>query len=843
MTIRNPDCTACKLHRGVEEVCEIGFGPKKADIMVVGKMPNSSTYRASLEADLLEVGIDPATVYFTSALKCRNFDLNASNVDIKACRPYLDAEIEKVQPKWILATGNEGLFALTGHSGIMKYRSRVIERGDISIIPTISPAAALRNPGQRGSWLTDLRFFASQVFEKSAKIAKPEMVYITTKKRFLWLKKILAKTELISYDIETYSTPMGDEFADNAAIVSLSGTCVLRNGKVVVWCIPLFHPQSPFRSNWRQALRQLAPLLEAIPKQIAHNGKYDARWMRQFGVRMVVTFDTMLACHLLDENRAKGLKPQATSRFGVAPWGVDTRNLLDMPIEEVMEYNCLDTFYTYHVYLETKEELKAQPRLLRIFILITTKANNILIDVERHGVWTDRERLQTQTARTLALRDEVDKQLMAWVPEVGWEPSPKKAKKGKTAWPTQGKGIKPVEVNFNPSNFARWWIFDYLGLPILERGKDKPDGGPGDPSMKEAVLMELKESHEVVALLLERARLQKMTTFFNAYNNIIDEADRIRTTFKLAGTVTGRLSSGKADADKIPGARDIRGVNLQQVPRDPAVRGLFGAPPPKYLFIEADFSQVELRVVAFISRDPRMMYLYQTGQDIHRATAAETLGVPIDQVSKDDRKKAKAVNFGFVYGMGWKKFIQTAFEKYELHFTEAEAMAIRKAFFRQFPGLLPWHARQRRLVNEHMRVVSPLGRVRHLPDILSGEQGVRGEAERQAINSPVQSFASDMTQLSMILIHEHFEKLGIKAHILGSVHDALLFEVHHKHVARAMPIIKSTMENLPLKRMFGITLDVPIVADLKLGTHWGDATELEEHEVYNYNPKKALVNA
>jgi uracil-DNA glycosylase family 4 len=122
MSIRDPNCTACKLHRGVEEVCEIGFGPKTADIMVVGKMPNSTTYQASLEADLAECGIDPQGIYFTSTLKCRQFDLSASKADIKACSTYLNQEIARVKPKWILATGNEALLALTGHSGIMKYR-------------------------------------------------------------------------------------------------------------------------------------------------------------------------------------------------------------------------------------------------------------------------------------------------------------------------------------------------------------------------------------------------------------------------------------------------------------------------------------------------------------------------------------------------------------------------------------------------------------------------------------------------------------------------------------------------------------------------------------------------
>jgi uracil-DNA glycosylase family 4 len=833
LQIRDPGCTDCKLHRDVDEVCELGFVhavDANVDIMVVGKMPNSKTYQESLEADLESVGLDTTRIYFTSTVKCRQFDLNVSNPDVKACSKYLQQEIDIVKPKWVLAMGNEALLALTGHSGITKYRSRVFDRGEYSVIPTISPAAALRNPGQRSGWLADLRFFVAQVYEKSARVAAPDIHYINTKEKFEWLKKLLAKTELIAYDVETFSTPDGDEFADDAAIISLAGTCVTRKGKVVVWALPLFHPGSPFRHMWERVLEILKPFLEPIKKQVAHNGKYDARWMRQFGVRTRVTYDTMLAAHILDENRPKGLKAQATSRFGVAPWGVDTRQLINMPIMEVLEYNALDTYYTYHVYLETRDELFSQPRLLRVFRLITTPANEILVDVERHGVWVDRERLQTEAKRTLDMRDAVDDELMQWVPD-HWSDE-KKIRKG---WPQKGRKKVPVAapVNFNPSNFARWLLFEHLKLPVLERGKDKNDGSPGDPSMRESVMMELRDHHPIARVMLERARLQKMSTFYAAYQNIIDEEDRIRTTFKLAGTVTGRLSSGKADEDKIPGARNIRGANLQQVPRDPLVRGLFGATDP-YVFVEADFSQVELRVVAFIARERRMMHLYQTGQDIHRATAANTLGVPVDKVTKDDRKKAKAVNFGFVYGMGWRKFIATAFEKYELHFSEKEAQDIRKAFFVQFPGLLPWHARQRRLVNDHQRVVSPLGRIRHLPDILSGEGGVRGEAERQAINSPVQAFASDMTQISMILIHQHFKDTGIKGHILGSVHDALLFEIHRKHVRKALPVIKDTMENLPLRRMFGLHLDVPIVADLKLGSHWGDARELEPPEVYNY---------
>jgi DNA polymerase-1 len=214
--------------------------------------------------------------------------------------------------------------------------------------------------------------------------------------------------------------------------------------------------------------------------------------------------------------------------------------------------------------------------------------------------------------------------------------------------------------------------------------------------------------------------------------------------------------------------------------------------------------------------------------------ASKMTGKPKSQITKDERKAAKPVNFGYLYGMWWKKFIKTAKEKYGIDFTEDEAKASRIAFFDMYKGFLGWHARQRRLVNQYGRVQSPLGRVRHLPDIFSAEKMVRDEAERQAINSPVQSMASDMNVIAMIEIDAEFKRQGIQGHTLGLVHDAINFEIKNEDLTRALPIIKSIMENLPLKKKFGCDIDIPIVADLKVGSHWGDAKELTDEQVYNF---------
>jgi DNA polymerase-1 len=778
-----------------------------------------------MELDLSEMGLDTSKLYYTQALKCRTFDQNASNPDVKACRKYLEAEIAALKPKFILCFGNEALLSVLGKSGITKYRGRVYDAYGAKVLPTISPSSVKRNPGQRPGYMADLRLFVNKVMGVTEGIEKPEYLIVDTRKKLDKLKKMLYKTDELYWDVETVS----DYYKPDGRIVSLSGTCVLKSGKIWVFALPLYHPESAWRRKHRAVLTYLKPALESIRKSVAHNGSYDMKWFKWYGIHINFTFDTMLALHLLNENIQKGLKPTAQARLGVEPWGIDTRNLLEKPLDAILEYNVLDTWYMYHIKLNIVEELKQQPRLARLLKFEVMPGVNDLIDSEIRGVYLDVERLKERTPIAEAKLKEIEDKILS---EAGLDPP---GSAWHEDWPTDSRG-RDREPNFNASIFARWMLFEHLRLPPIEFGKEKANGDPGDPSMKEAVMLELKNQHPVVPLMLERVGWQKtLSSFFYPYAELYDENHRIHTNFKMAGTVTGRLSSGKNDPDKVSAVRGkLRGVNLQQVPRDPFVRGVFGA-PPGWSFVEADYSQIELRIVAFLSRDRTMLHLYATGADIHRATAADVLGVPPSQISKDDRKKAKAVNFGFVYGMGWRKFIATAFEKYDAVFTEAQAKAVREAFFKQFDGLLPWHSRQRRLVREYGRVQSPLGRIRHLPDIFSPDEGVRAEAERQAINSPVQSFGSDLAVISMIEINKRFKAEKIKGHCIGLVHDAINFEIRDDYLSLALPIIKDTMEDVSIvRRKFGVHIDVPIISDLKVGQYWGDAREVEPEEVYNW---------
>lgn len=828
------DCNSCKLQQDVSKVCEMGFGPGNAEVMVVGKMPNSEKYQRELEMMLEEVGLDPAELYYTSAIKCRNFDLDVSNADVKACRQHLDREIEAIKPRYILALGNEGLLSAAGKSGITKYRGQVFEKGSVKVIPTVSPMAVSRNPGQRPGFMADLRFFANETMGRTSGIKVPKYAVINTKAKLKALKKGLEMSELMSFDIETTVNPLG-EFDPKAKIISLCGTNIVpvtqpdgsTKKRIFAWALPLYHPESPFQRTWKSVLKFLKPALEGIPKTVAQNGKFDCRWLTHFGVDIRLTFDTMEAIHILNENIAKGLKPNAQSRLGVAPWGMDTKNLLEDPLSEVLEYNFLDTYYTYKIYLQLKEELIAEPKLFRVFTKLIMPAARELVPTERRGAWLDLQRLKKRKPECAKELKRIEDAIKEYLPEPD---SPE--------WPKDKKG-NPREVNFNASIFARWMLFEYLGLPVTARGKDKPDGSPGDPSMSEEVLAHLKGHHPVVDLMIERVIWQKyLSSFFSPYEVMHDENHRLHTTFKLSGTTTGRLSSGKVESEKISGGgrNKLRGVNLQQVPRNPFIRGMIGA-PPGWSFIEADYSQVELRVAAELAGERRMIHMYQIGADIHMETTIRVTGLDKSQITKEIRKKVgKPVNFGFLYGMGWRTFIETAFNKHGSIFTEAEARQAREAYFDLFPDLLTWHARQRRLVKKYGRVQSPLGRVRHLPDIYSPDPQVRAEAERQAINSPVQGFASDMALLSFTLITEEFRRRGIAGYCVGLVHDAVNFEVRDDHLHEALPIIKDTMEDPePLRRKFGTRLKIPIVADLKVGRHWGDAAEVGNAEEVIYD--------
>jgi DNA polymerase-1 len=497
------------------------------------------------------------------------------------------------------------------------------------------------------------------------------------------------------------------------------------------------------------------------------------------GVKTYSHFDTFLAAHLLDENRRNSLKPLSRTFLGADLYEdkIDFKHGTALPILAV--YNGKDTDYTLRLYHIFKEQLKKKPKLLKLFLRVTMPACRAFTEIEMRGFPVDIRRLKERNQEILDRIEDTERQLLEYVPEELQVPRP----------------------NFRSPIFLANWLFGSLELPILEVGAKS-----GRPSTAESVLLQLRSQHPAIQLLMDLRKWNKYESTYtrNWISRVkITRTPRLFPSYNIGGTVTGRLSS-----------------NMQQVPRDTFIRGIIGA-PKGWKIIEADFSQVELRIAAMFSRDKTLTNAFLNGEDPHMQTAVSILKRDPTEISKEERKMAKAVNFGFLYGMGWRKFVTYADEKYEVKISDAEARRYRDAFFASYRGLPLWHNRQRRLVNNLGYVTSPIGRVRHLPTINSDDEGTRAEAERQAINSPVQGFASDLTILAIIQLEQELPK--DVARILGNLHDAVILEARSDRADAVAERVKHIMEHLPLRRYFGFTPTVPIIADVQIVDHWGGA--------------------
>jgi DNA polymerase-1 len=757
--------------------------------MVVGEAPGfredeiSKPFSGKSGQYLTEVlaknGLSREDAFITNANKCRPPENRTPNkTEQKACRHYLDDEIEAVNPPFMLLLGNGGLSTIR-KSGIMKHRGNITQFGEAQVFPTLHPAAVLRNPRNGPLFEADIAAFARLMRGQDADTPPPRVFLVMTKQALAKACKAIMLSEAVAYDIETNGF---DEFDEEAKIATIS----VSPAPGIAFVIPIEHPESPWKSPMRVLKILGNALMFTSARRIAHNGKFDDRWLNQFGVPINCEFDTMLAAHMLDENRLKGLKPLAMILLGVDAWAIDMAGgaAMTTPLKKLARYNAKDTDYTLRLYYIFKQQLVEQPRIARVFSFLIMPTSKNLTTIERVGLYVDQTRLAERRIEVQKLIAKSNKRL---VKMVGYE------------------------ANWNsPQQLARI-LFEQLKLPIMELT------AKGAASTRESVLLRLREEHAIAEEILTYRKWSGYENrYFRPWTELQHER-RLHANYKIAGTVTGRLSSGKEEGNK------GRGLNAQQIPRDDLVRGVIGA-PPGWKFIDADFSQAEMRIAAHYSQDPTLLRIYHTGRDVHMEMACKITGKPANAVTKEERKRAKSVNFGFLFGMGAKKFVEYARDTYEIVVSETEAKEYRDAFFASFSHLQAWHSRQRRLVRNYGWVASGIGRVRHLPDVYSEDDAVRGEAERQAINSPVQGLASDMMLLAMAILHDEMDPKECR--IVGTVHDSMLVEAREDRAKHWSKRIKHVMENLPLKKKFGLDLTIPVVADVKLGDHWGEGEEI-----------------
>lgn len=754
---------------------------------------------------LSEVGLNRDDFYVTNSVKCRPpQNKTPGKVQIRACRTYLEQEIKAVKPEYIFTLGATAFQTTTGKAKITENRGQKIWSDEFNcwIVPTYHPAMILRNPKLRPVLKSDA-FMLSNLIK--GVVAETTGIKVHQIKDWFSLRKLGKKlaetTKETAYDFELQNLDIR-----NAKVWCLAIAKLTKSGRGVGWLIPIEHPESPFKGNPQRVYKYLRAYFESRSSKVAQNGKFDNKVLRVKGIVPYQKHDTLLQTYLLDENTPNSLEYNSQARYGE---GKDKGISFDppSPLKTMGKYCVRDAVLTLKLNKDQLKDLKEDERVYKLYRHLLMPASRVFETVELNGLWVNQKRLKVATRVVLRKLVKLERRLNRLIPN---------------NWPYQWKRYKrdPSRDYQMPFNWGSTKQISSLlfgkraegGLGI-RHPRTIPDKikftASGALATGEAVLVHLSDRHKVISLLIEyKGWLKKYTGFLKPWAERMDrKTSRLYTTFKLHGTVTGRLSA----SDK------TYRFNPQQIPRDPLLRGIFGAPPGK-VFIEADYSQVELRVAAFISGEKTMLRAFRLGQDIHLLTACNITGKRPEDVTADERKKAKAVNFGLLYGMWWPTLKQYAKENYGVDLSDDEAKEYYDKHFQLYRGLKPWHQRQIRIANKMGYVRSPNGRIRHLPDIHSSEKMVRKEAEKQAINSPVQGFASDMALLSAVLLSELLEEKEIR--MVLSMHDALMFECDEKKAKKWIPIIKQVMENLPLKKLWGVDMTIPIVVDVKTNRHW-----------------------
>ncbi len=415
------------------------------------------------------------------------------------------------------------------------------------------------------------------------------------------------------------------------------------------------------------------------------------------------------------------------------------------------------------------ETLKADSSLWNLYNEVELPLAQVLRDMEQAGVRVDVEMLkkaEEQLSRELATLEQ------------------------------KIYTVAGVTFNVNSPKQVGEVLFDELKLDAKAK-KSKT----GQYSTSEEVLLGLKGKHEVVGMILEYRELKKLiSTYISALPTYINsDTGKIHTTYNQTVTATGRLSSSNPNLQNLP----IRSERGQLIRR--AV-----IPDEGCVFLSADYSQIELRLMAHFSQDPHLVEAFRSGQDIHAATAAKIFNIPIDQVSKDQRRQAKTANFGIIYGISAFGLAQ------QLDCSRSEAKALIDGYFTAFPGVIDYIERQKELARQQGYAVTLFGRKRYLPDILSQNATVRSFAERNAVNSPIQGTAADIIKMAMVTIYKKMKDEGLKAQMIMQVHDELNFNVPQNEVDRVREIVVSEMQNV-------VHLTVPLIADCGVGNNWLEA--------------------
>lgn len=587
-----------------------------------------------------------------------------------------------------------------------------------------------------------------------------------------WLAQ-LQGADCFAFDTETTSID-----AQKAQLVGLS--FAIEAGAAAY--VPLCHSYMgvPQQLDRDCVLAALKPLLEDPDKgKICQHGKYDMNVLMHYGIEMRgLRFDTMLESYVLDATATRhdmdslALKylGRGTIRFeDIAGKGAKQLTFDQIAIEQAGPYAAEDADITLRLHQTLLEKLDATPALLKVLNEIEMPLVPVLARIERNGALVDAQLLGRQSV-------ELGEKLVQLERE---------------AFDIAGE-----EFNLGSPKQLGAILYQKLGCPVLSKTAG------GQPSTAEGVLAELAErDYPLPKVIMQHRSLSKLKGTYTDKlpQQINPRTGRIHTSYHQAVTATGRLSSSDPNLQNIP-IRTAEGRRIRQA---------FVA-APGYKLLAADYSQIELRIMAHLAQDEGLLHAFRNGLDVHRATAAEVFGVPLDEVSAEQRRRAKAINFGLIYGMsafGLAKQIDVA---------RGEAQAYIDRYFARYPGVLAYMERTRAQAAEQGYVETLFGRRLYLPEINSKNGAMRKGAERTAINAPMQGTAADIIKRAMIAVDGWLQQSGLDARVILQVHDELVLEVREDLVEQVREALCPLMSQ-------AAELDVPLLVEAGVGNNWDEA--------------------
>ena len=586
-----------------------------------------------------------------------------------------------------------------------------------------------------------------------------------------WIAK-LERSELFAVDTETTSL----EYM-KAEIVGLS--FAVTPGEAAY--LPLAHAylDAPAQLDRTATLARLKPLLEDPRRpKVGHNLKYDAHVLANHGIALGgMAFDTMLESYVYDaaSNRhdmdslaARELSLKTISYEEVAGKGAKQLPFAEVPVERAAEYAAEDADVTLRLHRSLMPKLRAEPTLAELFHDLEMPLLPVLLKMEHDGVLVDSALLRQQSTELAARMAELER---------------------------EAHRLAGREFNINSPKQLGQILFEEARLPVLRKTPT------GQPSTAEDVLEELAAEHALPRAIIDHRSLSKLkSTYTDTLPELVHpRTGRVHTSYHQAVAITGRLSSSDPNLQNIP-IRTAEGRRIRQA---------FIA-PPGHVLLAADYSQIELRIMAHLSQDAGLLEAFAADRDVHQATAAEVFDVELEAVSDDQRRAAKAINFGLIYGMSAHGLSR------QLDISRTDAAKYVDLYFDRYPGVKRYMDQIRVTAREQGAVTTVFGRKLRLPEIESRNPQLRGYAERTAINAPMQGSAADIIKRAMLEVRRWLDASKVRAKMIMQVHDELVFEVDARD-------LKTVEREVPRIMSAAAVLAVPLKVDVGVGANWDEA--------------------